>query len=395
MLLRHHQCTETAEPQFRRGCINGMRFLSNCSVVAMHICIVYFYVLRNFEELKPTIESWITPVAANHIVTVDTFFVIRLTPVYMAVLGIYTFILPYMGSGPLWPRYCTHPACEKNGWYNLFYINNFVIAEKQCMLWCWYLAVEIQFYIISPLFMVLLQRSSRFGYSLIGVVTFASCLANFVITNQKNLLDGPVRFFQHLKEPLYQDRFFRYFNLVYQKPYTRIPPYLIGIGLGYYFYTRRENKDRKNSLMFLCFGWFVTALMMGFCYLGLYNRDESAIESAVYNGLKHLFFPCGLAWIIFLCITGQGGLINRFLSCRAFLPLARLSYCAYLIHFLFLLRYFRSLTEMQDHSELLFLSIYTRTLLYTYATSFFASLLFEIPVLNLLDVYKKKRRPRT
>ncbi|GIY85561.1 methyltransferase DDB_G0268948 [Caerostris extrusa] len=173
------------------------------------------------------------------------------------------------------------------------------------MLWCWYLAVEIQFYIISPLFMVLLQRSSRFGYTLIGVVTFASCLTNFMITNQNNLLDGPARYFQHLKEPLYQDRFFHYIYLVYQMPYTRISPYLIGIALGYYFYTRRKNEDRKNTLMYLCFGWFVTALMMGFCYLGFYNRDESAIESAVYNGLKHLF-SCSLAWIMFLCISGQG-----------------------------------------------------------------------------------------
>ncbi|GIY85565.1 nose resistant to fluoxetine protein 6 [Caerostris extrusa] len=64
----------SGEGQF--GCINGMRFLSNCNVVAIHMSLVYFYVLRNFEELKPMIESWIIPVAANHIVTVDTFFVI-------------------------------------------------------------------------------------------------------------------------------------------------------------------------------------------------------------------------------------------------------------------------------------------------------------------------------
>ncbi|GIY61096.1 nose resistant to fluoxetine protein 6 [Caerostris extrusa] len=225
----------SGEGQF--GCINGMRFLSNCSVVAIHICLVYFYIIRNLEELQSAMESWTVRLIANHIVTVDAFFVMS------GFLNAYLFSQEYekLNGKISWPYFLYQEICQVNT-----RVHGSVRTEKQCVAWCWYLAVDMQFYIISPLFMILLQRSSRIGYSLIGVVTFASCLANFVMTIQNNLLDGPARLCLHLVELSYLDRFLSYFNLVYQMPYTRIPPYLIGIALGYYFYTIRENKDRKK-----------------------------------------------------------------------------------------------------------------------------------------------------
>ena len=41
-----------------------------------------------------------------------------------------TFLTPYLGSGPNFPKAGFEPVCEDNWWYNLFYINNFVSLEK-------------------------------------------------------------------------------------------------------------------------------------------------------------------------------------------------------------------------------------------------------------------------
>jgi peptidoglycan/LPS O-acetylase OafA/YrhL len=38
-----------------------------------------------------------------------------------------------------------------------------------------------------------------------------------------------------------------------------------------------------------------------------------------------------MAWIIFACHSGHGGVVNRFLSSKYWMPLARLSYCLYLV----------------------------------------------------------------
>ncbi|CAN8019324.1 unnamed protein product, partial [Ixodes persulcatus] len=40
----------------------------------------------------------------------------------------------------------------------------------------------------------------------------------------------------------------------------------------------------------------------------------------------------GVAWIVFACITGRGGVINSLLSWDALAPLGRLSYAIYLVH---------------------------------------------------------------
>ena len=50
---------------------------------------------------------------------------VRLTPLYMLVLAIYTTLFKYFGSGPFWSKE-SDEACITNWWTNLLYINNVV-----------------------------------------------------------------------------------------------------------------------------------------------------------------------------------------------------------------------------------------------------------------------------
>ncbi|GBN43894.1 hypothetical protein AVEN_269142-1, partial [Araneus ventricosus] len=75
----------------------------------------------------------------------------------MIVLAFYATISPFLGSGPLWPDYDVIPSCKDNWWWNMLYINNFqALFFDQCMEWSWYLANDMQFYVISPLFLITL-----------------------------------------------------------------------------------------------------------------------------------------------------------------------------------------------------------------------------------------------
>ncbi|GBO08636.1 hypothetical protein AVEN_267893-1, partial [Araneus ventricosus] len=106
----------------------------------------------------------------------------------MIVLGFYTTLLCYTGSGPIWPEYATNPVCKENWWRYLLYINNFELSVKSCMLWCWHLAAEMQVYVLSPIFLLSLLRWQRFGYCLASITIFLSGLSCFLITTEYNLI---------------------------------------------------------------------------------------------------------------------------------------------------------------------------------------------------------------
>ncbi|KOB74995.1 putative conserved plasma membrane protein [Operophtera brumata] len=54
----------------------------------------------------------------------------------------------------------------------------------------------------------------------------------------------------------------------------------------------------------------------------------------ILRGVADCILPWGaaVAWVAISCCSGYGGLINSALSYRGFLPLSRLTYCAYLVH---------------------------------------------------------------
>lgn len=55
---------------------------------------------------------------------------------YITVIAIFAFILPYMGDGPLW-KLIVYPEaefCRKNWWTNLLFINNYVHSNEMVII---------------------------------------------------------------------------------------------------------------------------------------------------------------------------------------------------------------------------------------------------------------------
>lgn len=73
------------------------------------------------------------------------------------VLGFYIQISPHLGSGPFWISYYSVDSCAAGWWRNLLFVNNLNShMYDQCMVWTWYVANDMQFFLVSPLFLVLL-----------------------------------------------------------------------------------------------------------------------------------------------------------------------------------------------------------------------------------------------
>ena len=61
--------------------------------------------------------------------------------------------------------------------------------------------------------------------------------------------------------------------------------------------------------------------------------EPSAFVRCLYGVFHRLGWGMCVCWVIFACTKGYGGWINRFLSWELFSPLAKLTYCMYLLHF--------------------------------------------------------------
>lgn len=84
----------------------------------------------------------------------------RLTPALAAVMVAHITILRYFGSGPLWPIIMSslETNCRKRWWSVLLYVQNYVNPNEQCLGQTWYLSVDMQLFIISPLILLMLAR---------------------------------------------------------------------------------------------------------------------------------------------------------------------------------------------------------------------------------------------
>ncbi|XP_052091571.1 nose resistant to fluoxetine protein 6-like isoform X2 [Mytilus californianus] len=394
--------------------VNGIRFISMSWVILGHTYGIFTSISDNMLPFTILMfKRWSFGAILNALVSVDTFFTLsgllltylimkelkrkdgkinwfmfyfhrfwRLTPPYMLVLMVYVSLFPYIGSGPLWKKDGMEVNYCKDAWYyNFLYINNFVNLKdtgSQCMAWTWYLANDMQFFVISPLIIIPLFFSKAIG----GIVMFVFLLGSWITT-------GVISKTYNMKPTLVAGGdFFPYFDYYYIKPYCRIGPYLMGMFTGYVLY-RTNCKCRINRYVNL-FVWIVAAGLAIIILYGLYDEMNghpmSVDVAALYNTVHRTLWGACVCWVIFACATGNGGFVNTILSWKAFVPLSRLTYCAYLIHPI-IMYYFSNVQRKFLHfSDLTVMYLFLPNMCLSYAAAFIASLAFESPMMGLEKV---------
>ncbi|XP_063424815.1 nose resistant to fluoxetine protein 6-like [Mytilus trossulus] len=302
----------------------------------------------------------------------------RLTPPYMLVLMVFTGLYPYLGSGPFWSDSRKSPDnCHTNWWYNLLYINNFNKESNECFGWAWYLANDMQFFVISPIILIPMYYSKIAGTVVTGVMWLGCAIATGLVSRHFDLQTSQ-------KGPHSDD----YFNQYYQRPYTRIGPYLVGMFCGFLLYqTKCRCKINKylNLVLWAVFTAIASAALYG-VYRDYNGHPFSTDLAATFNTLHRTAWSLGVCWVIFACATGNGGIINTILSWKAFVPLGKLTYCAYLVHPIVIFYYFGSRRKLIHVDTHIIIYEYLGNLVLAYACAFVASLAFEAPMMGLEKV---------
>lgn len=260
----------------------------------------------------------------------------------------------------------------------MLYINNFF--NEECMAWTWYLANDMQFFILSPFIIIPLYYSKFLGWIIGGMILLGSWIATGIISNKYQL---PASQLEQLTSP---SMGLHYFNDYYIKPYCRVGPYIVGIFCGYFLY-KTDCKLKINKVLNI-FIWMVAATLACLIVYGLYDDVNGYVHLSqsvkdLYNTTHRTVWGACVGWVVFACATGNGGFINTLLSWSFFTPLARLTYCAYLIHPILIYAYYSSLRTPLYMDDSTLAVVFSGIMVLTYMFAFVLSLAFEAPMLSL------------
>ena len=265
---------------------------------------------------------------------------IRLTGVYALVIGITATLIKFFAVGPysILVEY-EIKNCKKDWWTNILYINNLKwVSDTQpmCMPVSWYLANDMQFFLISPLIIYPLWKYPRFGLGAGFLWMVAGTVIPMVIVY---INDFPLSVSFMTMEN------FAYFSDVYVVPWCRFQPYIMGLMFGWLLHRMRSQPKLKLNPFIITWIWAAIGAAGAAVVYCLYPFQIELAEAGniglvgnlatrvVYNGLHRLAWSVCLGWVILACVKGAGGPINQILSWHAWIPLARLSYCIYLVHY--------------------------------------------------------------
>lgn len=254
---------------------------------------------------------------------------IRITPAYAAMIFFAVAFVDHLGEGILYKLLAEDivNSCSTSWWSALLYVQNYVHHKQMCFAHTWYLSVDMQLYFLSPLILIPLWKyGKRFAPAivLLALLSMSCVFTTFMVNEYRLNKSAPIG------DGLMPRK-------TYHATHARMSVWLFGVLFGYFLHRTKSRTIRLPKIARIL-GWTLAAGMVvltGYSlkqvYVGDYNRFTVVVD-AIYESLHRSFWVFGVMWLIFVCINGQGGLVNQFLSWRFWQPMAKLSYTMYLVH---------------------------------------------------------------
>jgi peptidoglycan/LPS O-acetylase OafA/YrhL len=276
--------------------------------------------------------------------------------------------------------------CRQHWWTNLLYINNFHPADfhEQCMSWTWYLANDMQFFILGLVVLFVYVRSKPLGYSVLVGTIIASNIGGYLKLAKVGSAGQQ--------------------NAWYDKPYMRISSIFVGMAVGMLLKDTKLKEWRLSSMkatlaMTVAIANFFASVYMSYSW----NKDDRALtdpQFAAYMTFARMYFTFSVTAIVVLGVTKNGGIVYEFLSLGFWEPLGKLTFGAYLIHPIVIRGYFLSMNQNFDFNMWTFSIAFMGVLLISYSASAVLHILIELPFANLVALAfgglvggKKKKLP--
>ncbi|XP_043063413.1 uncharacterized protein LOC108092991 isoform X2 [Drosophila ficusphila] len=398
------------------SCLHGLRVFSVLWTMMVHTYLQMFAIGENKFERVITERSFWYQVIGNATFSVDSFFFIsgllvtllylkqdrkhpaetclfikrsfsetfmmllyrylRLTPVYLFVVIFNDFAVRQgLDSSVFQPAKIEHNTCRVYWWRNILYINNYFPQTEMCMMWSWYMANEMQFYVMAALLLALARKYFKAVALTLTVFLLSSWSISGIISLQHEYTHKVALPFES-------------FDFLYDKPWQRVGSYIVGMCAGYILYKVKTPPlvSRRLNLSLWAGSLFVLLVVV----FGVWEGQLSTVSSAFYVGVAHTAFGCGLVWIVLSCCWGLAPTVNAILSYRVLWPLSRLTYCAYLIHPIIMFICSSHMSGTVHLSNPLILTLFLGNAVVSFGSAFVISAFFEAPVIRILKICFKK-----
>ncbi|XP_054259761.1 nose resistant to fluoxetine protein 6-like [Macrosteles quadrilineatus] len=317
---------------------------------------------------------------------------IRILPVYGLVIAFHAVVLPYLGNGPLWNSLVWREAlrCQKNWWANVLFLNNYVNVEETCMIQAWYLACDMHYFIIGIILIYITYKRPKLGASLIGIA-FAASVAIPTYITYVNQYPGVVQLYHELqKDPVKNE----HFRTMYVPSHVRFVPYVVGMLMSYLqqYLARISFKFSGWTLVFLIpIGLFFNLSTTFIAYIFYEEgRPYSLLESVVYVAVHRVIWAVTISAYIIIDYNQGIGKWGSIFRHRAWAPLGRLVYCAFLIHTIPMLYTVGQRRTAPYHSRMLAAVALLGEVSLAFFLALFLNLAFESPLQRVQKMILKK-----
>lgn len=392
------------------GFLHGLRFFSIVSIVLGHCYGVMSETWSRSLNILIFTTEWMSILVTSGFVLVDTFFFLggfllcfvidkqRRTGAVVFIFAVFRRIvrttvpllfvamcmqlLPLMSTGPGAKAFFKKldDEVEHSSWQWVLQVRNlFYIGEKAVLPHVWYLSADFQLFLVAlPVYLVLRHRRRLAVLAFAVLALFGCCVAAWQ-ARRTNIV--PFMVFLAKSITTVRDTVNDYYTL----PFYHAVCYFTGCIT---YIIARNFRERKVSKVVQAIGW-VASFLFGVCCILLkstfYTGDAPTttlgkMSTAFFDRILWSLF---LGWITLACLSGRGGIVRRFLSWSPFVPLSRLSFAVYLIHFPFIEFILHTSRERIFYGHFNLVTLFFGVLVWSYILGYFTFLICEGPTANL------------
>uniref|UniRef100_A0A1I8QBL2 Nose resistant-to-fluoxetine protein N-terminal domain-containing protein n=1 Tax=Stomoxys calcitrans TaxID=35570 RepID=A0A1I8QBL2_STOCA len=256
----------------------------------------------------------------------------RLTPVMIVIMLMTTTLSNFLNMySPF--RMAEHSGyhCANNWWYNMLYIQNFLDMNTICGSWTWYLACDMQYFVLFTALLYVHAKQPTAGKIIFVIFAIGSVVIGWI----SYYISGIT---------FETDVIYSTLNEVYVKPWVRIPPYIGGSIMGWVMYKMQQKRSQTvghqehhqswlhspNRAMRKIFWMFCFVIYISTNFMSYWRSTPTWAVATIMSVGKIIFALCA-GGVIIECSRERGGLFNRLLSARPFLFLNKFCYSIYMV----------------------------------------------------------------
>ncbi|XP_069964158.1 nose resistant to fluoxetine protein 6 isoform X4 [Bactrocera oleae] len=322
----------------------------------------------------------------------------------------------------------------RSWWHNVLYIQNFLDMKDICCSWTWYLACEMQFYLLITVLLFLYVRRERFAK-----FVFVTLALGFPVVGWLCYYYNGITFDI--------DKVHSTLNQLYVKPWVRINPYFGGALCGWLLHNhdqqRRhryhnhqqqnqqqhppnsqsqsephvptqqqqqqqapnrqpsassaatataESLERNNISWWRAAFWLFAGIVCAVAnFMGYWHSTPTWLVATIMSFGKLLFALC-IGGGILMCAWGHGGRLNVLLSARLFRLLNKFCFSIYLLTPIITLGSYGLRNEPTSFNEIASGSDFIAVNVLAVLSSFLAYVLMELPMQRVCNKLLHKRK---